>query len=215
MTVQAARSDNMGRTGTKTEPGFSLLYLGQGSLFTRALALIHVIYERVLFVFTYFLMDKLLSPFIQLPSVDHSRTMGTEKVYSDLDDHSVFRRESLKYNAAPPPLTNKGESYSVIFKPQAGKGTEFIKQCLPAEMRSLVPGNPIPVVSLIRYTDSPVGPYDELLFVPTVLEKDGTRFSHCTHMFVSENASVMAGRQKWGFPKLLSRFEWSVSKRIN
>ncbi|KAK8155744.1 hypothetical protein IWX90DRAFT_468000 [Phyllosticta citrichinensis] len=59
-------------------------------------------------------------------------------------------------------------------------------------------------IQIIRYTDSPVGPYDEFLLVPGFWmyeDADGER---------KENArTCYNGRPNWDIPKHLARFDWT------
>jgi hypothetical protein len=62
---------------------------------------------------------------------------------------------------------------------------------------------------LIRYTDSPVGPYDELLFFPGYYQFGDTTYYRISQIYVSSLDSVVNGRRNWGVPKKLARFHWS------
>jgi hypothetical protein len=64
------------------------------------------------------------------------------------------------------------------------------------------------VLGWVHYTESDVGPYDELFWlVPWGLALGGQR-RHCvTRMFVSSEASRDGGRHNWGIPKELARFD--------
>lgn len=62
-------------------------------------------------------------------------------------------------------------------------------------------------IMLVRYLDSPVGPYDELLILdhPLISKK---RLSSIPKIYVSTQISVDQGRYFWGIPKQLAQFEW-------
>jgi len=62
---------------------------------------------------------------------------------------------------------------------------------------------------LIRYTDSPVGPYDELLFFPGYYQFGDTTYYRISQIYVSSIDSVINGRRNWGVPKKLARFDWN------
>lgn len=66
---------------------------------------------------------------------------------------------------------------------------------------------------LVRYTHSPIGPYDELAFVPGDFVFKGKRHAHANILFVSTESSVKQGREIWGFPKHLAHFDWSGVSR--
>ncbi|KAI9511454.1 hypothetical protein F5148DRAFT_1170605 [Russula earlei] len=68
-------------------------------------------------------------------------------------------------------------------------------------------------VVLVRYEESPVGPYDELIFVSVA---DGFRNPYekgtsgrITNIYVSSRGSVWNGRRNWNIPKHLARFEFT------
>jgi hypothetical protein len=65
------------------------------------------------------------------------------------------------------------------------------------------------MMMLVRYTDSPVGPYDELLFIPGCYEFGDTTYYRITQIYVSSIDSVINGRRNWGVPKKLAVFRWS------
>ena len=62
-------------------------------------------------------------------------------------------------------------------------------------------------VMLVRYKDSPIGPYDELLFMdhPLICKR---LLSTIPKIFVSTDASVEHGKKFWGIPKQRAEFHW-------
>lgn len=62
-------------------------------------------------------------------------------------------------------------------------------------------------VMLVRYQDSPVGPYDELLIMdhPLISKR---RLSSIPKIYVSTEESLIHGQQLWGIPKEYAQFEW-------
>ena len=62
---------------------------------------------------------------------------------------------------------------------------------------------------LVRYNDSPVGPYDELLLVPGSYTFRGVNYYRITQIYVSSMDSVVNGRRNWAVPKKLARFHWT------
>ncbi|MDQ3815544.1 MAG: acetoacetate decarboxylase family protein [Armatimonadota bacterium] len=58
-------------------------------------------------------------------------------------------------------------------------------------------------LSLIRYDDSPVGPYNELAL--GVLTRHGPSV---IGMWVTSEASLIGGRANWGYPKQLANLRW-------
>ena len=61
---------------------------------------------------------------------------------------------------------------------------------------------------LLRYRDSPVGPYHELLYVGGFFAENGAVRPSVTRILVDGEASARAGRDLWGLPKELARFDW-------
>lgn len=60
----------------------------------------------------------------------------------------------------------------------------------------------------VRYADSDVGPYDELLWVDAWGLSLGGRQRHTvSRIYVSTEASVFNGRVNWGIPKELATFD--------
>ncbi|KAH6707940.1 hypothetical protein BKA61DRAFT_558607 [Leptodontidium sp. MPI-SDFR-AT-0119] len=135
---------------------------------------------------------------------------------------------------APPvvalaPWTLKGTIYSFMFyiSPSSAQTLQDNKSLLysPLEASSkfsdgkLVGG--LASIQIIRYTESPVGPYDELVLVPGKFEyevdakdKDGNlkrevrRNLRVTKIYVSQEATCWNGRNNWNIPKHLADFEF-------
>ena len=68
-------------------------------------------------------------------------------------------------------------------------------------------------VLLVRYHESPVGPYDELLLLdhPLISKR---RLSSIAKIYVSTEASVVHGQHFWGIPKQLAEFEWVIKDDV-
>ena len=67
---------------------------------------------------------------------------------------------------------------------------------------------PVTVGALIRYRETPVGAYREVLASPALLL--GPRGPEAAVPFIAVDslASVHGGRENWALPKTLARFEW-------
>ncbi|KAE8444574.1 hypothetical protein EG329_014498 [Mollisiaceae sp. DMI_Dod_QoI] len=76
-------------------------------------------------------------------------------------------------------------------------------------------------IQLIRYSESPVGPYDEMVLVPGSFEyevetkgKDGKakiekrKNLRCSRVFVSQEKTCWNGRNNWNIPKHLAHFNF-------
>ncbi|KAH8676111.1 hypothetical protein BX600DRAFT_508290 [Xylariales sp. PMI_506] len=70
---------------------------------------------------------------------------------------------------------------------------------------------------IIRYSDSPVGPYDELIVCPGFFEYQTLergklktkRALRITRIYVSQKYTCWNGRKNWNIPKHLARFEFN------
>ena len=63
-------------------------------------------------------------------------------------------------------------------------------------------------VLLVRYHDTSVGPYSELIFA-TGLHRVGTRLGfHISQIYVDSAASKDGGQSNWAVPKQLAIFDW-------
>jgi hypothetical protein len=61
--------------------------------------------------------------------------------------------------------------------------------------------------ALVRYGDTPVGPYSEI--AATWLSEDPDGYGHVPFIVVDSLASIVGGRVNWLLPKALARFDWS------
>ncbi len=67
---------------------------------------------------------------------------------------------------------------------------------------------PVTLAALVRYAETPVGPYGEIAGSP-VLFLDGLRpAGHVPFIAVDSEASAAAGRELWALPKLLAELAW-------
>ncbi|GJC92510.1 hypothetical protein ColKHC_01336 [Colletotrichum higginsianum] len=98
---------------------------------------------------------------------------------------------------APAPWTLKGTVYSLTFVPLSNELPVKAFPPLERQYPSAVEGKYVGLVGMIqiiRYTESPVGPYDELLIVPGYFNYNRTD-----------------GSGDWNIPKHLARFDWTES----
>ncbi|KAF4124799.1 hypothetical protein GMORB2_5465 [Geosmithia morbida] len=75
----------------------------------------------------------------------------------------------------------------------------------------------VSVIQIIRYSETPVGPYDELVLIPgfheyTVEEAGGRRATkknaRITRIYVSQEHTCWNGRKNWNVPKHLASFDF-------
>ena len=83
---------------------------------------------------------------------------------------------------------------------------------LPAALRGRR-ALPITVGALIRYAETPVGAYHEVLASPVLLA--GPRGPEAAVPFIAVDSlpSVHGGRENWALPKTLARFDWPERPR--
>ncbi|KAI9705816.1 MAG: hypothetical protein M1836_005222 [Candelina mexicana] len=67
------------------------------------------------------------------------------------------------------------------------------------------------MIQIVRYSETPVGSYDELLIIPGNFDIPGTRESHLriTRIYVSQKETCYNGRKNWNIPKHLARFSFT------
>ncbi|KAL0932303.1 uncharacterized protein CTRU02_213256 [Colletotrichum truncatum] len=128
---------------------------------------------------------------------------------------------SAPIELAPAPWTLKGTVYSVTLVPLSDDLPTKAFPPLERKHASATDGEYLGIlgmIQIIRYTESPVGPYDELLIVPGFFkynytdaagvfeEKKNVRVSR---IYVSQKYTCWNGRTNWNIPKHLARFDWT------
>lgn len=102
---------------------------------------------------------------------------------------------------APAPWSLTGRGYLVLLRPPRAEAAG-----LPPQLAAAARSGPA-LLMYVDYASSGVGPYRELLYIPgRFLERGGRRWS-VTHIVVSTDDSVRAGRANWGIPKTLAEFD--------
>jgi hypothetical protein len=97
----------------------------------------------------------------------------------------------------PPPWSLQGDGLVLIyrFSPQFVAEQAFVTPDM-GEYRG-----GLGAVMLVDYTESGVGPYRELLFVPGRFRIGKVRAHSISKIYVSTESSVVNGRANWGIPK--------------
>jgi len=98
-------------------------------------------------------------------------------------------------------LTGNGYIFIFNFPRQFVEKYGFIPDYLKGKYRG-----GLGAVMLVDYHTSPVGPYQEALFVPGLFEHEGRRLYSITKIYVSSIESVLDGQDNWGIPKELANF---------
>ncbi|KAI9035294.1 uncharacterized protein KD926_003766 [Aspergillus affinis] len=70
------------------------------------------------------------------------------------------------------------------------------------------------VCVIVRYTESPIGAYDEVLWIPGTFKLPGPDHEtyRATRAYVSTVDSVYNGRKNWNVPKKCAKFEFTPSE---
>ncbi|ANF82943.1 hypothetical protein A3K93_12585 [Acinetobacter sp. NCu2D-2] len=101
-----------------------------------------------------------------------------------------------------PPWQLQGEGYILNY----WISPNFIKEASSFYIAPSPLGRVVQVI-LVRYQNSPVGPYDEILILDHPLLSK-RRLSSIPTIYVSTLDSVVHGQHLWGIPKKLADFEW-------
>lgn len=80
---------------------------------------------------------------------------------------------------------------------------------LPARLRG-ERAVPLTIGAFIRYLETPVGPYSEVLAAPLLLARAPLPAAVVPFIAVDSLASIHGGRANWALPKTLAAFEWSA-----
>ncbi|KAJ7728955.1 hypothetical protein DFH07DRAFT_850672 [Mycena maculata] len=113
---------------------------------------------------------------------------------------------------APAPWKLKGRSWMFPVSPlgsassfPAGWSTAYQADALSAGGEFI---GGLGIVQVVSYTESPVGPYDELVYVPGRWKySNGTKAFRITQIYVSTKESTMNGRKNWNIPKNVAHFD--------
>jgi len=121
----------------------------------------------------------------------------------------------------PAPWTNKATIYTFPFYVTSSRARNLPSVAYsPLEAGSSFADGTcvggLGIVQVLRYSDSPVGPYDEMLLAPGNFEynvnEDGKDVKksnlRITRIWVSQKHTCYNGRKNWNIPKHLARFEF-------
>ncbi|KAK2774274.1 hypothetical protein FQN52_004299 [Onygenales sp. PD_12] len=70
-------------------------------------------------------------------------------------------------------------------------------------------------VMIVRYTETPVGPYDEIVWIPGYFDvpKKGIKKPRVTRIYVSNKDTIYNGRKNWNIPKHFAVFKFTPSDK--
>jgi len=126
----------------------------------------------------------------------------------------------------PPPWDMKCTTYMIPYWTSRQMAKNFpSKAYSPLEAASPFAskeyGTPVggfSMIQLLRYSETPAGPYDEMILAPGFFEypvegENGEKASkkglRITRIYVSQKQTCWNGRKAWNIPKHLARFEWT------
>ncbi|MCJ1251919.1 hypothetical protein MMC30_009157 [Trapelia coarctata] len=122
---------------------------------------------------------------------------------------------------APSPWTLSATIYMFAwYIPSSQPLPPFAYSPLEAKSAVLISSKPcggLASVQVIRYSDSPVGPYDEMLVCPGTFEyevvdngqKVVRKNTRVSRIYVSQKVTCYNGRKTWNIPKHLARFSFT------
>ena len=112
---------------------------------------------------------------------------------------------------SPPPWKCRADAYILPFFPSAANPLPASKIYAPLEAKSeawtsMVHRGGVGLAQIIRYTDTPVGTYDELAIMPGNFEAPARvglkgKYQMITGIWVSQETTCMNGRKNWNIPK--------------
>ena len=110
----------------------------------------------------------------------------------------------------PPPWTLSGRGFVFLYR----FSDAFIQSSgwISAPLQSRYSGG-LGAVMLVDYADSPVGRYQELLFIPGMFSgQDNRNHFSITKIYVSTLESVVSGWHNWGIPKERADFRFEENR---
>jgi acetoacetate decarboxylase len=102
-----------------------------------------------------------------------------------------------------PPWLCHGEAYILNY----WASPQLLQQAKAFNLQSSRAGHVLHVI-LLRYQDTPIGPYDALFIVDHPVQQK-QRYSSIAKIFVSTQDSILYGQSFWGLPKELAHFTWT------
>lgn len=112
--------------------------------------------------------------------------------------------------SVPAPWTLRGEGIILLFRFKKNWVAQAAN--LPEHLQGKFKGG-LGYVMLVDYQESPVGPYQELLFIPGNFGKE--KFQAITTIFVNSAESTVNGRANWAIPKQTADFQWQKIKGLD
>ncbi len=91
-----------------------------------------------------------------------------------------------------------------------------VRPLIPLELEiiSVWPGKTLASVYLSHYGSGSVLEYSELIIAPAVVNYQSKIGGWVSHIYVDNADSVAGGREIWGLPKELAKFNWEQGKHV-
>lgn len=126
-----------------------------------------------------------------------------------MNEKSVDPPLARNLPVAPAPWNLKGIGIILIYK--FSKAWVENHGLLPEYLQGKFKGG-LGYLMLVNYTESPVGPYKELLLIPGKFSPSGKQ--SISKIYVSSEASTFNGRANWGIPKDTLPFSWETKDGV-
>ncbi|PBK59780.1 hypothetical protein ARMSODRAFT_966594 [Armillaria solidipes] len=115
---------------------------------------------------------------------------------------------------APAPWDLKARSWIFVLSPLSKQANFPAGWAAPYQAEALAGGGEFiggpGMIMVVSYTETPVGPYDEVMYVPGRWKyADGTTGTRITRIYVSTAASMENGRRNWNIPKQVASFSFT------
>ena len=107
----------------------------------------------------------------------------------------------------PAPWNLTGKGYIILYR--FPKDFTMAQGLIPTFLSTSFTGG-LGAVMLVDYTESNVGPYGELLFIPGKFHFRGKKLHCITKIYVSTRESVENGWENWAIPKELADFRFTI-----
>jgi hypothetical protein len=107
----------------------------------------------------------------------------------------------------PAPWNLTGRGYIILYR--FPKDFIIAQGLIPTFLGTSFTGG-LGAVMLVDYTESNVGPYGELLFIPGRFHFRGKKLHCITKIYVSTRESVENGWENWAIPKELADFHFTL-----
>jgi hypothetical protein len=111
----------------------------------------------------------------------------------------------------PAPWFLRGESFLQLLLNPVKEVQDLLPSGFHIQSRK---GFTLGALMWVHYTESPVGPYEELLYMPARVRAGGKTGYSITHIWVDSRDSLESGKENWLIPKRLGNMAFRSRGRI-